>query len=77
LYFLYSACSSFWVVKDDKRLSLCFEIGFGNEVDDIAVFGEDFSEGFFKGVGFYALFEVFDGRRLLSWVDWQAASAWP
>jgi hypothetical protein len=48
-------------------LSLCFEIGFGNEVDDIAVFGEDFSEGFFKGVGFYALFEVFDLWRGVSW----------
>lgn len=48
-----------WVVEDDEGLSFCFEVGFGDQVDDVAVFGEDFGEGFFQLVGFYALFEVF------------------
>jgi hypothetical protein len=41
-------------------LAFCFEVGFGNEVDDGAVFGEYFSEGNFELVRFDALFEVFD-----------------
>jgi hypothetical protein len=41
-------------------LPLGFQIGFGDEVDYGAVFGEDLCKGGFERVGFYVLFEVAD-----------------
>jgi hypothetical protein len=47
-------------VEDDERLAFGFQIGLCDEVDDGAVFGEDFSECRFEFVRFDSFFEVAD-----------------
>ena len=48
------------VVEDDEGLAFSFEVGLRDEVDDVAVFGEDFAEGGFEFVDLYFFFEVAD-----------------
>jgi hypothetical protein len=48
------------VVKDDEGLAFGFEVGLCDEVDYVAIFGEDFAEGGFKFVDLYFFFEVPD-----------------
>lgn len=43
-------------VEDDEGLPFGFQVRFGDQVDDGAVFGEDFAEGGFECVRFDALF---------------------
>ena len=45
-------------IKDDKRLSLGFQIRLGHDVDYGAVFREELCESFFQLLGLDALFEV-------------------
>ena len=60
LDFLYSSFRGFHSIKDDKRLTLGFEIFLRNEVDDVAIFRKYFGERFFELVWFYAFFKVLD-----------------
>lgn len=39
--------SGFSLIKDYESLAFCFEVRLGDEFYDIAVFREDFREGFF------------------------------
>ena len=39
------SCGGRGVVEDDESLTFSFEVGLRDEVDDVAVFGEDFGEG--------------------------------
>jgi hypothetical protein len=48
------------VIEDDEGLAFGFEVCFRDEVNDVAVFGEDFAEGGFKFVDLYFFFEVAD-----------------
>jgi hypothetical protein len=48
------------VVEDDEGLAFGFEVGLCDEVNDIAVFGEDFAEGGFEFIDLYFFFEVPD-----------------
>lgn len=47
-------------VEDDKGLAFGFQVGFGDDVDDLAVLGEELGEGLFELLDFDALFEVAD-----------------
>ena len=47
-------------VEDDESLALRPEVRLGNDVDDIAVLGEDLGQGFPQRFGLDALFEVLD-----------------
>lgn len=57
---MYGALGGFDILEDHESLAFGFQVLFGDEVDDGAVFGEDFCEGFFEVVDLYALFEVFN-----------------
>jgi hypothetical protein len=46
------------LVEDDKGLALGLEVGLGDDVDDVAILGEDGAQGFLEDVGLDALFEV-------------------
>jgi hypothetical protein len=48
------------VVEDDEGLAFGFEVGLCDEVDDVAVFGEDFAERGLEFVDLYFFFEVPD-----------------
>lgn len=55
------------IVENDERLALCFQVGFCDDFDYRAVFGEDLFEGFLELVDFDSLFEVSDLRLVVSW----------
>jgi hypothetical protein len=60
LDFFDRSCGGRGVVEDDKGLAFGFEVGLCDEVDDVAVFGEDFAEGGFEFVDLYLFFKVPD-----------------
>jgi hypothetical protein len=60
LNFFDRSCGRRGIVEDDEGLAFGFEVGLRNEVDDVAVFGEDFAEGGFEFVDLYFFFEVAD-----------------
>jgi hypothetical protein len=60
LDFFNRSCGGQGVVEDDKSLAFGFEVGLRDEVDNVAVFGEDFAEGRFEFVNLYLFFEVAD-----------------
>lgn len=53
-----SGLGGFRLVEDDKGLALGLEVGLGDDVDDVAVLGEDGAQGLLEDVGLDALFEV-------------------
>lgn len=53
-----SGLGGFRLVEDDKGLALGLEVGLGDDVDDVAVLGEDGAQGLLENVGLNALFEV-------------------
>jgi len=63
LHLFYSAGGGFCIFKNNEGLAPGSEIGFGDKVNDISIFGEDFSEGCCELFDFYAFFEVFDLER--------------
>lgn len=60
LHLFYRPGSSSRIIEDDESLAFGFEVGLGDEVDDITVLGEYFAEGFFELVDLYSLFEILD-----------------
>lgn len=46
------------LVENNKCLALGLEVGLNNDIDHIAVLGEDGNEGFLERFGLDALFEV-------------------
>ena len=44
LHLFYGASGGFGVFEDDEGLAFGFEVWFDNKIDDISIFGEDFSE---------------------------------
>ena len=58
--FLDSICSGLDIVKDNECLPLCFEVGFCDDLDYGAVFGEELCQGFLELVDFDALLQVAD-----------------
>lgn len=65
LYFLDGPFGGCGIFKDHKGLAFCSEVFLRDEIDDVAIFGEYFSERFFKLIDLDSLFEVLD---LLTWV---------
>jgi hypothetical protein len=60
LDFFDRSCGGRGVVEDDEGLAFGFEVGLCDEVDDVAVFREDFAEGGFEFVDLYFFFKVPD-----------------
>lgn len=58
--FLNSVRSRFYIVEDNECLALGFEVGFGDYLDDSAIFGEELFQGFLEVVNFDAFLEVAD-----------------
>ncbi len=56
LHFFNCLSRGFYGVENDKGLTFGFQIGFGDEVDYFAIFGEDFGQSFFELVAFDTLF---------------------
>lgn len=56
--FLNSVRSGLNIVEDDEGLALGLEVGFGDYLDDGAIFGEELFERFFEVVDFDAFLEV-------------------
>ncbi len=60
LHFLDRALGGLGVIEDYESLAFCFEIPLGYEVDNGAVLGKDFCQGFFHLVDLNAFLEVLD-----------------
>lgn len=45
-------------VEDDERLALGLQVRLGDDLEDVAIFGEDLFEGFLELVDLYPFFEV-------------------
>lgn len=63
-------------IEDDKRLALGLQVSLRDDVDDVAIFREDFFKRFFQLVDFDSFFEVADlggswvlvgGHLVFSW----------
>lgn len=48
------------IVENDERLAFGFQVRLGNQIDDVAILGEDLAEGFLELGRFYSLLEVFN-----------------
>jgi len=60
LHFLDRALGGLGVIKDHKSLAFRFKVALGYEVDNGAVLGKDFCQGFFHLVDLNAFLEVLD-----------------
>lgn len=47
-------------VKYDKRLSLCLQVAFRDDLDDVAIFRENLLQGFLELVDFDPFFQIAD-----------------
>jgi hypothetical protein len=55
---IYGCLGRFGVLKDDEGLALSLEVGLSDNVDDVAILGEDSSESLRQDVWLDALFKV-------------------
>ena len=46
------------LLEDDESLPFGLQVGLGDDVDDVAVLGEDGSQGGFQNIGLDALFKI-------------------
>jgi hypothetical protein len=71
LYLIDRLLRAFYAVENDESLAFGFEVCLCDDVNDFAVFGEEFCESFFELLDLDALFEVADvdsmkyGERLV------------
>lgn len=60
LHFLNGTLSSRNIIEYHESLPFGFQIFLCDQIDDVAVFREDFLQGFFQLVNLYSLFEILD-----------------
>ena len=58
LEFFDGGLSRLGLVKDHKGLALCLEVGLGDNIDHIAVLGEDGAQGLLEGLWLDAFLEI-------------------
>lgn len=60
IHFINGILSRIDAIKDDKSLSSGFDVLFGHNIDNVAIFGKDSAQCLYQCWDFDALFEIFD-----------------
>lgn len=64
------------IVKDDEGLALGLEVGFGDYLDDGAIFSEELFQGFFEVFDFDAFLEIADLYAMLILLFYWVSLSW-